>query len=233
MKTSNKILLGVFLTIIVLSATINLMVYAKYKRGDSVPFVRDETAKLTTVNLPAAKYISITGLCNVELINSNKPWFEVGQNEEKGIVYQVVGDTIMISSKNLLINEQMENVQCNYQLLKVHFPAATQVFANYAHVRVKGTADSAQAPSFNIHLNKKSLLLVYDENDSKFLNQLTLSSDMSNINLEDHLVINNLNLKLANSSLFDSKKAGIKGLTLDVDDNSTIKLSGSSIKNLK
>jgi hypothetical protein len=74
---------------------------------------------------------------------------------------------------------------------------------------------------------------MYDENDSKFLNQLTLSSDKSNINLEDRLVINNLNLKLANSSLFDSKKAEIRGLTLDVDDNSTIKLSGSGIKNLK
>lgn len=233
MKTSNKILLGVFLTIIVLSATINLMVYARYKKGDYVPFVREESADLTTVNLPASKYVSITGLCNVELINSNKPWFEIRQNEEKGIVYKMVGDTIVISSKNLLINDQMENVECNFQLLKLHFPAATQVFANYAHVRVKGTADSAQAPSFNIHLNKKSILLMYDENDSKFLNQVTLSSDKSNINLEDRLVINNLNLKLANSSQFDSKKAGIRGLTLDVDDNSTIKLSGSSIKNLK
>ena len=73
---------------------------------------------------------------------------------------------------------------------------------------------------------------MYNDNDSKFLNQLTLTSDNSSINLKERLVIYDLNLKL-NSSLFDSKKVEIRGLTLDVDDNSTLNLSGFSIKNLK
>src|ERR1044072_954640 len=229
MKTSNKILLGIFLTIIVLSATINLMVYAKYKRGDYVPFVRDESAELTTVNLPASKYISISGLCDVELVNSNTGRFEVKKGEEKGIVYQVVGDTIVIRSSTPFTNDQMDRGECNHQMVKLHFPAATEVLANYTHVRIKRAKDSAQAPSYNIHLNKQSLLLMYNDDDSKFINQLTLSSDNSSINLKEHLVVYNLNLKL-NSSHFDSKKARIRGLTLDVDDNTTINLSGFSIQ---
>ena len=101
MKTSNKILLGVFLTILLLSATINLMVYAKYKRGQYEPFVREEE-RLTSVNLPAAKHVSITALCRVEIINSAAPKLEVRKGEENGITYKMVGDTLVILSNTSL-----------------------------------------------------------------------------------------------------------------------------------
>jgi hypothetical protein len=233
MKTSNKILLGVFLTIIVFSVTINLMVYAKYKRGEYEPFKREEI-KLTNVNLPASRYVSITGLCSVELLNSDAPRFEVQQGKEKAITYHMAGDTVVIHGNTSLTNEQMERGECNYQLFKLHLPATTQVYTYHAGVRINGKADSTQAPSFNIHLNKRSFL-VMDENDheNKYVNQLLLSGDNANFDLKDHLLINDLSLKLVNGSGFNSKKAEIRSLKLDVDNESTISLSGNSIKNIK
>jgi hypothetical protein len=104
MKTSNKILLGIFLATLLLTTTINLIVYAKYKRGDYVPFERAEE-RLTSVNLPAAKYVSITALCRVELSNSTTPGFEVHKGQEKGITYRMVGDTLVILGNTSLPGE--------------------------------------------------------------------------------------------------------------------------------
>ena len=179
MKTSNKILLGIFLTIISLSATINLMVYAKYKRGDYVPFHREEE-KMTTLNLPAARYVSISALCSVEILNSPTARYEVQQGKEKGITYHMVGDTIVIHGNTSLSNEQMEPGECNYQRLRLHLPAATGVYASHATVKINGKADSTQAPSFNIHLDKSSTLIVgSNENEKRYFNKLLLSGDHS------------------------------------------------------
>jgi hypothetical protein len=233
MKKSNKILLGIFLTFILLSATINLMVYAKYKRGDYEPFQREEM-KLTNVNLPASRYVSITGLCSVELSNSAAPRFEVQQGKEKTITYRMVGDTVVINGNTSLNNEQMEHAECNYQTFKLHLPATTEVHTRYAEVRINGKADSTQAPSFNIHLHKRSFLVMdNNEGEYNYVNQLLLSGDNANVDLKDHLVIKDLSLKLVNSSRFDGKKAEIRSLKLDVDNASTISLSGNSIKNIK
>jgi hypothetical protein len=233
MKTSNKILLGIFLAIIVFSATINLMVYAKYKRGEYEPFVREEM-KLANVNLPASRYVSITGLCSVELFNSAAPRFEVQQGKEKAITYHMAGDTVVIHGNTSLNTDQMERGECNYQTFKLHLPATTEVHTYYSSIRINGKADSTQAPSFNIHLDKRSHLAMNDnENEFQYVNQLLLSGNNSNFDLKDHLVINDLSLKLVNSSRFDSKKADIRSLKLDVDNASTISLAGNSIKNIK
>lgn len=232
MKTSNKILLGVFLTILLLSATINLMVYAKYKRGDYVPFVREEE-RLTSVNLPAAKYVSVTALCRVELINSVAPKLEVRKGEENGITYKMVGDTMVIMS-NTALPEKIEDGECNRQLLKLRLPATTEVYAHCADIKINGNTDSTLAPSYNIHLDKRSFLYTNDnDDDTRYINQLLLWGDDTRFRLDPHIIVSGLNLKMANGSRFDDEKGEIRNLTLDVDNSSAINLSGKSIKNLK
>lgn len=230
MKTSNKILLGVFLATLLLTTTINLIVYAKYKRGDYVPFERKEE-QLTSVNLPAAKYVSIIALCRVELSNSATPGFEVHIGKEKGITYRMAGDTLVITS----LPNELEQDGCNSQLLKLHLPATTEVYAHSVGIRIIGKADSTQAPSFNIHLDKRSVLHTdYNDNDdTRYINQLLLVGSETNFELDEHIIVSELSLKMVNNSRFDDKKGEIRKLTLDVDNNSTINLTGNSIKNIK
>jgi hypothetical protein len=209
------------------------MVYAKYKRGEYEPFVREKES-LTNVNLPASKYVSITGLCSVELYNSATPRFEVQVGKEKGITYKMVGDTVVIHGNTSLTNEQMERGECNYQTFKLHLPVAAEVYFNHAGIRLNGNADSTKAPSFNIHLNSRSFLVMNEnEKEPHYVNQLQLSGDDATLGLQNHLVIKDLSLKLVNGSTFNSKRADIKSLKLDIDNGSTINLSGYSIKNIK
>lgn len=232
MKTSNKILLGVFLATLLLTTTINLIVYAKYKRGDFVPFERKKE-QLTSVNLPAAKYVSITALCGVELSNSATPGFEVRKGQEKGITYRMAGDTLVILSNTSLLGET-EQGECNHQLLKLRLPATTEVYAHNADIRIDGKADSTQAPSYNIHLDKRSFLYTNNnDDDNRYINQLLLSGNDTRLELDEHIIVSELSLKMVNNSRFDDKKGEIRKLTLDVDNNSTINLTGNSIKNIK
>lgn len=232
MKTSNKILLGIFLATLLLTTTINLIVYAKYKRGNFEPFVRQEEG-LTSVNLPAAKYVSITALCRVELLNSATPGYEVRKGQEKGITYRMVGDTLVLLDNTTTPNET-EQGECNSQLLKLYLPATTEVYAHDADIRIDGKTDSTQAPSYTIYLDKRSFLHTNNnDDDNRYINQLLLSGNDTRLELDEHIIVNNLNLKLVNDSRFDDQRGVIRSLTLDVDKKSTVHLTGNSIKNIK
>jgi hypothetical protein len=231
MKTSNRILLGVFIATLMLTATVNLIVYAKYKRGDYVPFERDAQKKVS-VALPATKYVSVTALCSVELINGASPRFEVHQGQGKGISYKQVGDTLFINGNGSLTRQQMEHGECNHELFKLYLPAATQVYGNFAGIRINGNTDSTEAPSFNIHLGRNSYLSTGSEMEYTYLNQLQLQGDTASFELEDRIMVNELNLKMS-SGKFNGKDAAIRNVTLDTDNSSSISLSGFSIKNIK
>lgn len=234
MKTSNKILLGVFLAGILLTTAVNLAVYAKYKRGEKVPFKRDAAGYMSRVNLPAARFVSITGLGGVELINSDTARYEIQKNKDRRISYRMVNDTLVIHGDSTLTDDQMQKGTRNYQLFKLYLPASVPVQAAYAGITVRGNVDSTKAPSFNIHLKRYSMLNMGDGNrDRAHINQLQLSSDNSKSELRDWLVVNDLNLTLTNGSKMDTKQAEITKLTLDIDHYSTINLSGHSLKAIK
>jgi hypothetical protein len=233
MKASNKILLGIFLAVILLTTGIQLIIFAKYKRGDFVPFQRETAIPLLKVDLPGTRFVSITGLGGVELINSDTAKFEIDKNKTGRITYHMKNDTLFIHGDSTLSDEQLKRGSRNYQMLKLYLPASVPVRTAYSGIMIRGKIDSTKAPSFNIHLGSDSYFNM-DDPDKEYLhvNQLMLSCENSKAELQDRMVINNLNLTLVNSSV-NNKFADIKHLTLDVDSNSSINLSGNSIRALK
>jgi hypothetical protein len=233
MKTSNKLLLAIFCTIILLTTAIQLMVYAKYKRGEYIPFQRDEIIKLTSINVPAIRFVSVTGLGNCVLINSDTSRLEIDENKDRRITYRVVNDTLIIHGDTAIASDLLEGGSRNYQLIKIFLPATIPVNAAFSAIYVDGAADSAHAPSYSFHLSKNSDLNIREQKkEATYFNQLLINCDNSNISLDDHIIVNDLNLKAVKSEI-DNNKASIKNLTLDMDKKSTITLSGNSIKALK
>jgi hypothetical protein len=234
MKTSNKILLGVFITGILLTTAVNLVVFAKYKRGDYVPFKSDAAEYMSTVRVPATRFVSIIGLGGVELINSDTARYEIQKNKGGKISYRMVNDTLVILGDSTLGEDQMKKGILNYQQFKLYLPAGVQLHAAYSEMTIRGSTDTTKAPSFNIHLENHSFFNMGEGGRERtYINQLQLSSDQSNSELRDRLVINELNCKLANGSKIDTRHAEIRKLTLDIDDASTINLSGNSMKAIK
>lgn len=233
MKTSNKILLGIFLAIIFLTTTIHLMVYAKYKRGEYVAFERDKIIKVASVNIPVTRFVSVKNLGNCVLINSNTTRFETDEGKVKNISYRVLNDTLIIHGDTTLSAELLDRGLRNFQMLKIYLPANIPINATSCNVFIDGTADTVHAPSYNINLSKRSELNIRDSHGvTSYFNRLLIYSDHSGISLNNKVVVTDFNLTLADSRM-DYSEATIKKLAIETDSNSSIALSGRNLKALK
>jgi hypothetical protein len=236
MKTSNKLLLGIFLSILLLTTTIQLMVFAKYKRGDYTPFHREEFYSLNKFTLPPVRFVSITGLGNCVISNSDSTRLEVQDYKDSQIVYSVQNETLIINVKNIANRSDNKNEPLSYKLVNVYVPASVLIKAASSHIRLAGAPDSANAPSFNVQLESGSNLGVYNKNQEDadmYFNRLQVVSESSNIQLDDHIIINSLQLDRMVSSELDDKNALLKSITIHADDNSKVNLSGKNVKALK
>jgi hypothetical protein len=231
MKTSNKLLLGIFITIILLTTAVQLMVYAKYKRGDYVKFDRDNFSSFTKVDIPAVRFISISGMGNISIMPGDASKLEIQKENVSPLTYRVVNDTLIIIGDTTRTIGDQERGNRNYNNVKVYLPATVQVNATNSNLRIGGAADSTSAPSYTVKLDKDSHLFI-NNNAAVYFNQLNISSDQSKVDLNDHAFINGLNIQLSNSNL-DDKEAVIRNLTMDADSKSTVTLSGKNIKALK
>lgn len=233
MKTSNKLLLGIFLIIIILTTTVQLMVYAKYKRGDYVAFNRDDYYEHVNLNVPSTKFVSLIALGSCDLINSDTPRIEIREGRKGSLSYKVINDTLIINGDSTLTNNALAGGTRNRQHVKLYLPASAQIQTAFCNVYAKGAPDSIHAPSYIITLTKNSDFgISWNDNKDVYFNQLLINGGFASINLDDHATINDLNLSMANSTL-DSKKALVKKMTLNYDDNCTITLSGRAFKSLK
>lgn len=235
MKTSNKLLLGIFLMIITLVTTVQLVVYAKYKRGEYVQFQRENYSSFTSYDIHAVRFISITGMGNISIIPGDTSRLEVQKEEVAHLTYRVVNDTLIINGDTSLTKDDLDRGSRNHNRVYVILPYTAQINATYCSLYVGGAVDSAHAPSYNIHLEKGSSLGILDRGSYKkdlYFNQMHIEGEGSTIELHEQTVVNGLHAKLINSRI-DDKEAVIRNLTIDADPTSAVTLTGKNIKALK
>jgi hypothetical protein len=236
MKTSNKLLLGIFLSIILLTTTVQLVVYAKYKRGEYGQFKREQFSPMTSVSIPAVRFVSITGLGSCNIAPDDKPKLEIQKESVSTITYRIVNDTLFINGDTTKTINDLEQGSRNYNLVNIFLPSPIQITTAYSSLKLEAALNPAYAPSYTVQLTKNSYFGIRkhgrrDNMDFHF-NQLHVYSDRSYIELDDHTLINDLNVQLTNSKIND-KEAVIRSLTIDADSTSTVTLSGKNIKALK
>lgn len=233
MKTSNKILLVIFLAIILLTTTVQLMVYAKYKRGDYKPFQQDKFIKVSSVKLPVTRFVSVNNLGSCVLINSDTSRFETDEDKAGAISFRVANDTLIINGDTTLTAEQLQHGERNFHLIKIYIPASVQVNATFCHLFIDGSVDSVHVPAYSINLSKSSELNIrQSRRHTCYFGQLLINSDLSAISFDHELVIADLNLTLGVSRL-DYTDATFRKFTLHTDNYSTIALAGHNLNALK
>ena len=234
MKTSNKILLSVLLAFMLILTGIHLALYAKYKSGDFVS-AKELPDDMDRHPLPLIKYVSITGLTNCYLISyGEKPAIEINKEGKSRISYKVVGDTLVVIGDSIATKEDYARGLRNHQLINLRLPAAEQVKLAYGSLFLSGGDDSTDAPSYSIELATDAHLGPMQREPvttKTFFNRLDLVTNKSNVELDNHTIINELHVRSVASQLI-YKQASIKNLTMDLDSTTTVTLSGNNLKRL-
>jgi hypothetical protein len=230
MKTSNKLLLGIFLTIIILTTAVQLMVYAKYKRSEFTAFKREQFVPMTNVPVPAARFISLKGMGSCAIKPSDTLKVEIQKDNINFIKYHVTNDTLVITGSS----NDPDDRSRNNSLVNIYLPASVQLKGTNCTFRVWGRDDSTSAPSYNISMKNSYLFINFSgaDNTAVYFNQLKVNGESSRIDLNNHAVLNDLNLQFTDSRLSDNK-ATIRKLTMESDNTSSIDLSGKNVNALK
>jgi hypothetical protein len=109
MKTSNKILLGTFFTLLFIILAVHITLYAKYKKGDYT-LVSDDMwpTNMITYSLENVKYVSLDNIENITVStsDSNKLQYDKADEGDENILSVIrKDDTLFLSGKSATRNE--------------------------------------------------------------------------------------------------------------------------------
>lgn len=230
MKTSNKILLGVFLLCVLTIVGIHVALYAKIKVGDFAS--NDEIYSRTHHQqvLPSTiKAVSITGLANCNLHNGS-PSLNYHKESNAQVKITISNDTLYLTANDWARKEDYEEGARNHQIVDLTVPANLPVSIQYGELYLMGSGDSTHAPSYNIDMRRHAHLKMIDWEFKKpvYFNRLQVVSDDSNMDLSSQAIINEMNVRAA-SSYLNYKRSVIKQHHLQIDDQTTIVATKKSL----
>jgi hypothetical protein len=231
MKTSNKILLGVFLLCVLTILGVHVALYAKYKAGDFASKDEINGRIYDEQELPSTlKAVSITGLANCS-VQIGKAALKKEHNVQ--LTVNVRNDTLYLAANDWAKKEDYEEGTRNHQIVNLSLPANLPVTCQYGDVFLMGAADSAQAPSFNITMGPLAYLGIVDWQSKTplYFNRVQVVSNASRMKLSPQTVINEMTVRSINSIL-DYKMSTIKQHNLEMDDATTIVVSLKSLNNI-
>jgi hypothetical protein len=235
MRTSNKILLTVFLAMIVALTTIHVTLFAKYKTGDFITLKEAREEQFDRHDLKKVNYIVASGLENFTIIPSDTLRLEI----EKGhmVKFFITGDSLVIhGDSNTTAPGEKENRIRSSQEVNLYLPSAEKITADFCDVELKAAKDSSSAKMYDFDLVNTSNFHIsgnnYNDSAYKYINRLFIkASNSSVIEFTKYVSIAELKMVL-NDSQFDDKDASINKLTMDADKSSTLTLKGDHLRKL-
>jgi hypothetical protein len=237
MKTSNKILLGVFIMILLVSTAIQLALSSKYKRGEFT--TENQTARKDSITIKKVSYVSINGLDNVKLIPSEAYSLETEKNMPSYFKYTVVGDTLFLHGDSASAGSgSMSTGRKVYAEVTLRVPAMALIAVENSNLTLSGKPDSSEIATIRLAVKHSRLSFENssDINDAQqyFGDVFISAAQDSEIELSStKLHFKTLTCDLQKSTFRDNQNGNIQKLMISTDDSSEVQLSGVNFQKLE
>ena len=214
MRTSNKILLGVFVTILLILSTIHVALYAKYKSGSYVTMQSVEEDRFEKHTINAINRVVVYGLENVELVPGDQYKLEIEKRQSPFLHYSVNGDSLVIHGDSLVKDDRGEERKWrSNQLVRIYMPSGIDLMAFNSNIDLRPAVDSMKAKSYHVELNNDSRLHIpdndYRDSTFKYIGRLFVDASSSEIECSRFIRFDQLSVNLKDSK-FDDGDAEIK-----------------------
>ena len=222
MKTSNVLLILLFVISISLISAIPIVVNLKLNNRD---FVTDrESSRYELHEFGAARFISLKGLANCILVPSDSLKLEVEASQSNAISTDRRGDTLIIRS------DQSNNHAVLYAPnFKLYLPLVERIACYDSNIELNGSVIPKGARSYRIDLyNSKLVIKGRDAGLApyrQFFDQLFVTgANDSGVDLSSLVTIQNLNLVNINNTVIDGYSVAIDEINTTFDPKARVKM---------
>src|ERR1700733_3371730 len=153
MRTSNKILLGIFVGPLIIITCIHVALYAKYKSGHYVAMQTVQEDRYTTAYYKNISTVSVYGLNNFTIKPSDSIKLEVEKSRDGHLHYSFDGNTLVIHGDTTIKHSNgTSDYNRSYESVTLYLPLGTTVSADNAEITLYGTKDSLKAQAYHFTL---------------------------------------------------------------------------------
>ena len=221
MKTSNILLIVLFVISISLTSAVPIMFNLKLKNGDFVE--NRETGQYKQQKFGAAKFIFLNGLGTGILVPSDSLMLESEASQSRNITTDLRGDTLFIRSN---VSENNVLTRPNF---KLYLTGAELIQCTDTNIELKGAVIPEQARSYHIDLFNSNLVIKGRDTDltpyRQFFDQLFIKGkERSQIDFSSQLSIRNLDLVNIQHTLIDGSSVAIDEINTMFDPKAIVKM---------
>lgn len=237
MKTSNKILVGLVLTIALILTAIHVGLYARYKKGEFYTMESLHEEAYEKHSISGVNKISVSGLQVFDIIPSDTLMLEIEKHNNNNNIVRFVqkGDSLVIAG-DTAVRENDGSIQRlrSYQSVILHLPASFAVTIKNCDAHFKGAGDTAKAPSFDLNVFESSVTFGETRNSGtgiSYFNKINMVAVNGNMVFFNDVVTKELSVSLRAAQLED-QGMDVNKITVDADNNSSVNLKGVNLKKL-
>jgi hypothetical protein len=234
MRTSNKILIGLLVTTILIFTGLFATVRIKYERGDIVKRDQDPERE-SKINHPVKGVVtgvSLSLLSDVIIIPSDSLQLKIWGNEDHQVKYEVKDGilSIMCDTTGKRNGRRFDKA---YQHIELFIPAVDSFFCFNSGVTVKQTADSVMQKA-NLKFGLYDSELHFEQRHGSegpytyFGNLHVYANPGSKIEIDPMVAIEQGNFKLTQATM--EGKGRFNKLAIQTDSISTINLKGENLR---
>jgi hypothetical protein len=218
MKKSNKLLLGGFLTLLLIFAAIHIALYAKYKSGDYTIYNgEDDLTSLSMQQFPNILFISVRNVPGATVKFSDVAQVKKGEDEE--LQYARKGDTLQITAPATPKGFRSP--------ITLYLPSsATYFLFNSSLAFEAGKAGTQNNPV--VYLQKSQAIFSESQRPLKLGHLRVVASDSSLAMFQGNTQVAHLDVRLSNSAI-ESNNSDFSQLTIVTDSLSRISLPAKQL----
>jgi len=234
MRTSNKILLVVFLAILVILTGLYGAVYAKYRNNDFITSAKLHEENYDIYKIDGVQSVSLTGLEYVTIIPSDTARIEIEKMKGAKALHTFTNGMLAVKGDTIITyKDGTTNRERSYRDIIIYLPLMQNIKSDFCNLHVKGAKDSTKAAIVQLELDDTELQLGNSnrEEANSTENFRTIIISKANgglVEISNNSVINKMELNLQ-SARFEDGGATFDSLSVSADTNSTISITGKNI----
>jgi hypothetical protein len=238
MRTSNKILCGTLLIILLILTAIHAALYAKYKQNNFVTLKHLHNERYDSYDLKGIQSVSITGFQNVTVIPADTARMEIEKSGADKLQYEFSNGALVMKGDTLIMrNNSNPDRISNYRNVILYLPHTQVIKSDDCGLTIQGTKDSSNTSSLVLDLTDTELHLGNenreDNSTGNIFDKISVTRSKGGaIEIAGTVVVKELNLDIESSN-FNDGNAAIGTLSVHADSSSVIKLSGKNIVKAK